>query len=155
MADQILEEGTAAPDFELEASDGKRYSLSQFRGQRIVLYFYPRADTPGCTTEACGFRDRMADYQGRSAIVLGISPDPVEDVTQFARKFSLNFPLLADPDHRVCEAYGVWQEKNRMGKVSWGVVRTTFLIDAEGKISRVFRSVKPEGHEAEVLAALG
>jgi peroxiredoxin Q/BCP len=155
MATQILEEGSIAPDFSLQASDGKTYSLSQFRGrQQVVLYFYPKADTPGCTTEACGFRDRIADYQSQSIAVLGVSPDSIEDVRKFAQKFHLNFPLLADPDHAVCEAYGVWQEKNRMGRTYWGAVRTTFLIDREGKISRVFHNVKPEGHEAEVLTAL-
>jgi thioredoxin-dependent peroxiredoxin len=155
MANQILDQGSAAPDFSLQGSDGKTYSLSQFKGkQRVVLYFYPKADTPGCTTEACGFRDRIADYQKESVVVLGVSPDPVADVTRFAQKFHLNFPLLADADHAVCEAYGVWQEKNRMGKTYWGVVRTTFVIGRDGRIEKVFQNVKPDGHEAEVLAAL-
>src|SRR5690606_5101016 len=100
MADEILSEGTAAPAFELQGSDGKNYSLEQFRGRQcVVLYFYPRADSPGCTTEACGFRDRIADYHQQGVAVLGVSPDPIEDVTRFAQKFNLNFPLLADPDH--------------------------------------------------------
>ncbi len=155
MADQILEAGEIAPAFSLAAVDGKTYSLDQFKGkQRIVLYFYPKADTPGCTKEACGFRDRIADYQAESVAVLGVSPDPVEDVKKFAEKFHLNFPLLADPDHKICEAYGVWQEKNRMGKTSWGAARTTFVIDKQGQVTHVFKDVKPEGHEAEVLAKL-
>ncbi len=155
MATEILSEGTMAPDFELQGSDGKTYSLEQFRGkQRVVLYFYPRADTPGCTTEACGFRDRLADYQQQDVAVLGVSPDPIEDVIKFAEKFNLNFPLLADPDHKVCEAYGVWQEKVRFGKKSMGVVRTTFIINQQGQIERVFKNVKPDGHEQQVLEAL-
>ncbi len=155
MADEILSVGTVAPDFSLQASDGKTYSLKQFRNkQRVVLYFYPRADTPGCTTEACGFRDRIADYHKQDVAVLGVSPDPVEDVTKFAEKYHLNFPLLADPDHAICEAYGVWQEKVRFGKTSMGVVRTTFIIGRDGKIEHVFRSVKPDGHEQQVLDKL-
>lgn len=155
MASDILTEGTSAPDFKLQASDGKSYSLDQFRGkQRVVLYFYPRADTPGCTTEACGFRDRIVDYHQQDVTILGVSPDPVEDVTKFAQKFNLNFPLLADPDHKVCEAYGVWQEKVRFGKASMGVVRTTFIIDQQGNIEQVFKNVKPDGHEQQVLEAL-
>lgn len=155
MAKDVIPEGTIAPPFDLQGSDGKSYSLEQFRGrQRVVLYFYPRADTPGCTTEACGFRDRIADYHQQSVAVLGVSPDPIEAVTKFANKFHLNFPLLADPDHKVCEAYGVWQQKQMMGKVFMGTVRTTFIIDREGKIAHVFRNVKPDGHEQQVLSWL-
>lgn len=145
--------GTPAPDFELPASNGKTLKLGDFAGKPLVLYFYPRADTPGCTTEACGFRDASTDYEAAGVNVVGVSPDPVKAVTKFAEKFQLNFPLLADADHQVCEAYGVWQEKSMYGKKYMGAARTTFLIDADGKIARVFEKVKPEGHEAEVLSA--
>lgn len=154
MTQAILDENTAAPQFTLPASDGKTYGLESLRGKKVVLYFYPKADTPGCTTEACGFRDRIAEYHKLSVPVFGISPDPIEDVVKFAKKFHLNFPLLADADHAVCQAYGVWQEKNRMGRTYWGAARTTFIIDEKGKISHVFRNVKPEGHEQQVLQAL-
>jgi thioredoxin-dependent peroxiredoxin len=148
----VVRAGKMAPDFDLETSEGRRVKLSEFRGKRVVvLYFYPKADTPGCTREACGFRDRIADYAGADVAVLGISPDPVGDVTKFARKFSLNFPLLADEDHAVAERYGVWQEKSMMGRKYMGAVRTTFVIGRDGKVAHVFEKVKPEGHEAEVL----
>ena len=150
----LLQQGQAAPTFELPASDGRVYRLDELRGKPVVLYFYPKADTPGCTIEACGFRDRIADYQKLAVPVFGVSPDSVEEVTSFAKKFNLNFPLLADVDHSVCELYGVWQEKNRLGIVSWGTARTTYIIDSQGKIARVFEAVKPAGHEAEVLEAL-
>jgi len=145
--------GTQAPDFTLPDSNGSPVSLASLKGQTIVLYFYPKADTPGCTKEACGFRDAIATYKKQGVPVLGISPDPVEDVKKFADKFQLNFPLLADADHKVCEQYGVWQEKNNYGKKYWGVARTTFII-RDGKIAHVFESVKPDGHDKEVLAWL-
>jgi peroxiredoxin Q/BCP len=148
----IPQAGQVAPDFELPTSEGKRVRLSEFKGkQPVVLYFYPKADTPGCTKEACGFRDRIADYSGANVAVLGISPDPVEDVTKFAGKFALNFPLVADADHAVAERYGVWQKKSMMGREYMGVVRTTFVIGKDGKVAHVFEKVKPEGHEAEVM----
>jgi thioredoxin-dependent peroxiredoxin len=144
--------GQKAPGFKLPASDGKTIGLADFAGQkRVVLYFYPKADTPGCTKEACGFRDALSDYDRANVAVLGISPDPVEDVKAFAQKFHLNFPLLADADHRVSEQYGVWQEKQNYGKTYWGVVRTTFVIGKKGEIEHVFEKVKPEGHDQEVL----
>ena len=143
--------GTDAPDFALPASDGTDVSLSSLRGRRVVLYFYPKADTPGCTKQACGFSDAVADYQSIDAAVYGVSPDPLGDVKKFADKFALNFPLLADADHAACEAYGVWQEKGMYGKTYMGAARTTFVIDAEGKIEKVFEKVKPEGHDREVL----
>ncbi len=145
--------GTKAPTFKLPASDGKTYSLSDFAGKTLVLYFYPKADTPGCTKEACGFRDALANYKKLDVPVLGISPDPVEDVKKFSDKYSLSFPLLADADHAVAEKYGVWAEKNNYGKKYWGVARTTFVI-RDGKVVKVFEKVKPEGHDAEVLAWL-
>ena len=143
--------GTDAPDFALPASDGTDVSLSSLRGRRVVLYFYPKADTPGCTKQACGFSDAVADYQAIDAAVYGVSPDPLGAVKKFADKFSLKFPLLADADHAACEAYGVWQEKSMYGKTYMGAARTTFVIDAEGKVEKVFEKVKPEGHDAEVL----
>jgi peroxiredoxin Q/BCP len=144
--------GKPAPTFSLSASTGDRISLKDFAGKKtVVLYFYPRADTPGCTKEACGFRDALADYDREKVIVLGISPDPVEDVTKFAEKFHLNFPLLADADHTVAEQYGVWQQKSMYGKKYWGVARTTFVIGKDGRVAHVFEKVKPEGHDREVL----
>jgi peroxiredoxin Q/BCP len=148
----IPQPGKPAPAFKLAASDGRTISLADFKGkQTAVLYFYPRADTPGCTKEACGFRDALADYDKAKIAVLGISPDPVGDVKSFSDKFHLNFPLLADADHSVAEKYGVWVEKNNYGKTYWGVARTTFVIDKDGKIAHVFEKVKPEGHDQEVL----
>ncbi len=147
--------GTPAPKFTLPASNGKTISLDDFANkQTVVLFFYPKADTPGCTTEACAFRDAAPDYSTANAAVLGISPDPVEDVTNFAQKFHLDFPLLADADHSIAEKYGVWVEKNNYGKIYWGVARTTFVIDKNGKIAHVFEKVKPEGHDKEVLTWL-
>ena len=145
--------GSSAPKFTLPASTGQTIKLTDFAGKQVVvLYFYPRADTPGCTTEACGFRDALAEYDKESVAVLGISPDPVEDVTKFAGKFHLNFPLLADADHAVADKYGVWGEKSMYGRKYMGVLRTTFVIDRKGKIAHVFEKVKPDGHDQEVLA---
>lgn len=152
MSDTILQAGQSAPTFNLPASNDQQINLANFRGKApVVLYFYPKADTPGCTKEACGFRDTIDQYKTAKVGVLGISPDPVEDVQAFSDKFTLNFPLLADADHHVAQAYGVWQEKNMMGRKYMGVVRTTFIIDKAGKIAHVFEKVKPEGHEQEVL----
>jgi thioredoxin-dependent peroxiredoxin len=145
--------GKPAPSFKLPASGGKTISLDEFKGKKaVVLYFYPRADTPGCTKEACGFRDALADYDKAHIAVLGISPDPVDDVGKFSDKFHLNFPLLADADHAIAEKYGTWVEKNNYGKNYWGVARTTFVINKEGVLAHIFKSVKPEGHDQEVLA---
>jgi peroxiredoxin Q/BCP len=146
--------GAVAPRFKLPASDGQTIDLADYKGKRVVLYFYPRADTPGCTKEACSFRDAIASYKKLDVPVFGISPDPVEDVTKFAEKFQLNFPLLADADHAVTEKYGVWQEKSMYGKKYMGAARTTFIIGADGKIEHVFEKVKPEGHDQEVLEFL-
>lgn len=144
--------GKSAPKFELPSSEGRLISLSDYKGsQQVVLYFYPRADTPGCTKEACGFRDALADYDKARIVVLGISPDDQNAVGKFARKFHLNFPLLADADHSVADAYGVWQEKSMYGKKYFGVARTTFVIGADGKVKHVFERVKPEGHDQQVL----
>lgn len=151
---QIPAAGDKAPDFTLPASDGSTVSLKSLADKKaVVLYFYPKADTPGCTKEACGFRDTISDYKRLNVAVLGVSPDPVEDVKKFSDKFSLSFPLLADADHSVCQKYGVWGEKAMYGKKYWGALRTTFVI-RDGKIAKVFEKVKPEGHEQEVLAWL-
>jgi peroxiredoxin Q/BCP len=150
-----MNEGDAAPDFELPDQDGNPVSLSGLRGRKIVLYFYPRADTPGCTTQACGVRDHLPDYERADAVVLGVSPDPVEAVKRFHDKQGLNFTLLADEDHAVAERYGVWVEKSRYGKTDWGVERTTFLLDEDGRVIRVLHRVKPDEHDRLVLDALG
>jgi thioredoxin-dependent peroxiredoxin len=150
----MVEVGQAAPDFELPDQDGNSVRLSELRGQTIVLYFYPRADTPGCTTQACGIRDHRADYEAAGAVVLGVSPDSVEAVKKFADKQSLNFKLLADEGHAVADLYGTWGEKTNYGKTYWGVVRSTFIIDAGGTVARVFPNVSPKTHDAVVLEAL-
>ncbi|HEX2127821.1 MAG TPA: thioredoxin-dependent thiol peroxidase [Solirubrobacterales bacterium] len=147
-------EGTRAPDFTLRNQDGEEVTLSKLRGQPVVVYFYPRADTPGCTTQACGVRDHRADYEAAGARVLGVSPDPVEKLAKFAGKHALDFTLLADPDHEVAEAYGTWVEKSMYGKKYLGVQRATFIVDAEGKIAKVFPKVSPKTHDEQVLAAL-
>ncbi|HET8639082.1 MAG TPA: thioredoxin-dependent thiol peroxidase [Solirubrobacterales bacterium] len=150
----MLEAGASAPDFTLPDQDGNEVTLSELRGQTVVLYFYPRADTPGCTTQACGIRDRGADYAAAGARVLGVSPDEVAAVKKFAGKFDLDFTLLADADHAVADAYGTWVEKSMYGKKYWGVQRATFLIDADGKIAKVFPKVSPKTHDDVVLGAL-
>lgn len=145
--------GKPAPAFNLPSSEGREISLSDFKGSKtVVLYFYPRADTPGCTKEACGFRDALADYDKARVAVLGISPDETKPVEKFAQKFHLNFPLLADADHSIADAYGVWQEKSMYGKKYLGVARITFVIGTDGKVKHVFEKVKPEGHDQQVLA---
>ena len=150
----MIEPGQKAPDFRLPDQDGNPVSLADFAGRTLVLYFYPKADTPGCTTQACGIRDRAADYDAAGAVVVGISPDPVELVKRFHGRQSLNFTLLADADHAVCEAYGVWGEKNMYGKTSMGVQRATFVIDPDGKVAHVIPKASPKTHDDEVLAAL-
>jgi peroxiredoxin Q/BCP len=149
-----VSEGDQAPDFTLPDQHGNQVSLSGLRGKTVVLYFYPKADTPGCTTQACGVRDHRGDYEQAGAVVLGVSPDPVKPIAAFADKFSLEFPLLADEDHAVAEAYGVWVEKSMYGRTYMGNERTTFVIDADGKIKEVLRKVKPAQHDQLVLAAL-
>jgi peroxiredoxin Q/BCP len=149
-----LEEGERAPDFTLRADDGRTIKLSALRGKPVVVYFYPKDDTPGCTREACAFRDRQAEIARLGATVLGISPDDVESHQQFRDKFDLNFPLLADPDHKVAEEYGAWREKNLYGNTVMGIQRSTFVIDAEGLVARLWRSVKVDGHDEQVLRAL-
>ena len=150
-----IEAGAKAPAFNLPSSDGKKVSLSALRGRPVVLYFYPRDDTPGCTREACSFRDRKKELAKLGAAVLGVSTDTVDSHAKFRDKYALNFPLLADEDHRVAEAYGAWREKTRFGKKSMGIQRSTFLIDAEGTVRKVWKSVQVDGHDDQVLAALG
>lgn len=143
-----------APDFTLTAHDGSTVTLSDLRGQRVILYFYPRADTPGCTAEACEFRDLQPQIRERGAVILGVSPDSVKDVRAFHDKYSLPFTLLADEDHSVAEAYRVWKKKQMFGNEFMGVERSTFLIGEDGRIEQVYRGVKPEGHASELLAVL-
>jgi len=150
-----LEIGSQAPDFTLPDQHGEEVTLSQLRGKSIVLYFYPKALTPGCTTQACGVRDHRADYEQADAVVLGVSPDPIKRVAKFDEEYGLGFPLLADEDHAVAEAYGVWIEKSMYGRKYMGNERTTFVIDPEGKVKEVFHAVKPAEHDELVLGALG
>jgi thioredoxin-dependent peroxiredoxin len=151
----MVEVGQKAPDFALQDQDDATVRLSDLRGRRVVLYFYPRADTPGCTTQACGVRDREADYAAAGARVVGVSPDSVGAIRRFDDRHGLGFTLLADEDHSVAETYGVWVEKERDGKAYWGVQRATFIVDPEGVVARVFPKVSPKTHDDEVLAALG
>jgi peroxiredoxin Q/BCP len=146
--------GKPAPDFELQDENGIIRRLSDYRGANVVLYFYPKDDTPGCTTEACNFRDSYQEYQTAGAVILGVSPDSVKSHVNFREKYHLPFPLLADPDHKVCELYGVWGTKKSQGREYQGVFRTSFLINPTGMVQTVFENVKPAEHSAEVLAAL-
>jgi peroxiredoxin Q/BCP len=150
----IPKPGEQAPDFELLSDADQSIKLSDFQGKHVVLYFYPKADTPGCTTEACGFRDDYSMYEEKGVVILGVSPDTVSKQSKFKAKHILPFTLLADPENKVSEAYGVWGLKKFMGREYMGVHRTTFLIDPEGKIIQVFEKVKPATHSAEILGAL-
>jgi len=153
MADWI-EVGKKAPAFTLTADDGKKVKLSDLKGSPVVLYFYPKDDTPGCTKEACAFRDRKAEMEKLGAKLLGVSPDTVESHVKFRDKYRLNFPLLADPDHALAEKYGAWREKNMYGKKTMGIQRSTYLIDAGGKVAKVWQRVSVDGHDEEVIAAI-
>ncbi len=150
----MVEEGKPAPDFELTSDAGERVKLSDLRGKPVVLYFYPKDDTPGCTVQAMGIRDAYSEFQDRGAVVLGVSPDDEGSHVKFRDKYELPFTLLADPGHEVSEDYGVWVEKNYAGKTYMGVERSTFLIDSKGNVAKVMRRVKPDTHAADVLAAL-
>ncbi len=150
----MLEVGDRAPDFDLEADDGTRVSLADFEGTSVVLYFYPKDDTSGCTLEACEFRDAVPQFDGADAVILGVSPDSADSHRRFKAKHDLNFPLLVDADHAVAEAYGVWKEKSMYGRKYWGIERSTFLIDGAGVIREVWRKVRPKGHAEEVASAL-
>ncbi len=143
-----------APDFSLTADSGEQVTLSSFRGKKVVLYFYPKDDTPGCTKEACSFRDDYSQFLGKGAVVIGVSPDLEASHTKFRAKYGLPFYLLSDPDHTVASAYGAWGEKKNYGRTYEGILRTTFVIDEQGLIQHVFAKVKPEGHAQEVLAVL-
>jgi peroxiredoxin Q/BCP len=150
----MVEEGKPAPDFELAADSGERIRLSELRGRPVVLYFYPKDDTPGCTKQACSFRDAYGEFEERGATILGVSPDDEASHVRFKEKFGLPFTLLADPNHQVAEQYGVWVEKVSYGKKSMGIKRSTFVIDAEGKVARAMLGVSPDGHADVVLEAL-
>ena len=150
----MVEEGAPAPDFELRSDEGETVTLSALRGKPVVLYFYPKDDTPGCTTEACEFRDAYDRFREQGVEILGVSPDTEASHQKFKSKYELPFTLLADPDHEVAEAYGVWKEKRNYGKTYHGVERSTFVIDADGKVARAMRGIRPAGHAAQVLETL-
>lgn len=149
-----LEEGAKAPAFSLKDQHGKTIKLADLKGSPVVIYFYPKDDTPGCTKEACAFRDCQAELQTRGAVLLGVSPDDQASHLKFSDKYELNFSLLVDKDHKLAEKFGAWREKNMYGKKSFGVQRSTFLIDAQGKIAKVWKRVQVDGHDQQVLAAL-
>jgi peroxiredoxin Q/BCP len=151
----VIEEGKPAPDFELSTDTGETVRLADLRGKPVVLYFYPRDDTPGCTTQACGIRDAWEDFRKKGAVVLGVSPDDEGSHAKFREKYGLPFTLLADSDHELTERYGFWVEKKNYGKTYMGVERSTVVIDAEGNVAKIFRRVKPEAHANQVLTALG
>ena|SRR5258708_1539895 len=151
----MIEPGDPAPDFTMPDQHGEPVTLSDLRGKPVVLYFYPKADTPGCTTQACGVRDHAPEYEFAGAVVLGVSPDPVKKIAKFDDKFTLGFPLLSDEDHSVAEAYGVWVQKSMYGRTYMGMERTTFVIGPDGVVTDVFRRVKPAQHDELVLGALG
>ena len=150
----MLNAGDEAPDFELRNQDGEPVRLSQFRGSPVVLYFYPKADTPGCTTQACGIRDRRAEYDAAGAVVIGVSPDEPAKLRRFADKYDLDFTLLADTEHAVADAYGTWAEKSMYGRTYWGNLRATYVIDPDGRVATVLPKVSPKTHDDVVLAAL-
>jgi peroxiredoxin Q/BCP len=151
----MIQKGDPAPDFELPADDGGRVRLGDLKGKRVILYFYPKDDTSGCTTQACELRDALPRIDEKGAVVLGVSPDPVSSHQKFRDKYSLNFPLLSDQDHQVSEAYGVWKEKSMYGRKYWGIERSTFIIDENGVVVDVWRKVKPKGHADRVQDVLG
>ena len=150
----MVSEGEPAPDFTATTDGGERVSLSDFRGRPVVLYFYPKDDTPGCTAQACGIRDAYGEFESAGAVVLGVSPDKVAKHVKFKEKYGLPFTLLADPEHEVADRYGTWGEKRYMGRTYWGVNRTTFLITPDGSVAKVMEGVKPDTHAEDVLAAL-
>jgi peroxiredoxin Q/BCP len=150
----MVSEGKSAPAFSLETDTGEKLSLKDLKGRPVVLYFYPKDDTPGCTVEACEFRDAFPRFKGTKAVILGISPDSVKSHQKFKTKFDLPFTLLADPEHAVAEKYGVWQKKSMYGRSYMGIARTTFVIDRDGKVAKIFERVKPKGHAEEVEQAI-
>jgi peroxiredoxin Q/BCP len=154
MEGSMIQKGDAAPDFELPADDGGRVRLGDLKGRRVILYFYPKDNTSGCTTQACELRDALPRIDEKGAVVLGVSPDPVSSHQKFRDKYSLNFPLLSDQDHQVSEAYGVWKEKSMYGRKYWGIERSTFIIDENGVVVDIWRKVKPKGHADRVQDVL-
>ena len=150
----MLQSGDPAPDFTLRSVDGSQVSLGGLRGRRVVLYFYPKDNTSGCTTQACDLRDHLPSIDAEGAVVLGVSPDSISSHVKFRDKHQLNFPLLSDPDHKVAEAYGVWKEKSMYGRTYWGIERSTFLIDENGVVKEAWRKVSPRGHAERVVEAL-
>ena len=154
MAEIELKEGDIAPDFSLSSSLGKNISLKDYRGKKVILYFYPKDDTPGCTKEACSFRDELPKFENANSVVLGVSADDLDSHQKFITKYNLPFPLLSDMDTKISKAYGVYKLKNMYGKKYWGIERTTFLIDERGKIEKIFSKVKVDGHSEELLALL-
>ena len=150
----MVKEGDKAPDFDLEGVDGKRHSLTEFRGKRVVLYFYPKDDTPGCTVEACDFQSLSDKAWEKNAVIIGVSPDSIESHGKFAGKYKLNFLLLADEEHEACQAYGVWVEKNLYGKKFFGVNRSTFVIDEKGVVVKALYGVNPLGHAGQVIGTM-
>jgi thioredoxin-dependent peroxiredoxin len=150
----MIETGARAPQFTLPDQDGNLVSLADYAGKTVVLYFYPKANTSGCTVQACGVRDHLPNYAEAGAVVIGVSPDPVRAIKRFADAHSLDFTLIADEDHAVCEAYGVWAEKSMYGRTFWGATRTTFVIDGSGTVAHVIPKVTPRTHDDEVLAVL-
>ena len=150
----MIEEGKPAPDFELQSDTGETVKLSDLKGRPVVLYFYPKDDTPGCTVEACEFRDSYDVFRERGAEIIGVSPDDVASHGKFKSKYELPFTLLADPEHKVAEKYGVWVERNSDGKKSMGIKRSTFIIDSDGNVARAMMGIKPAGHASEVLDSL-
>jgi thioredoxin-dependent peroxiredoxin len=150
----VVDEGAPAPDFALQSDSGETVKLSDLRGKQVVLYFYPKDDTPGCTTQACGIRDVYGEFEREGAVVLGVSPDGEQSHVKFKKKFELPFTLLADPDHAVAEEYGVWREKKYMGRAYLGIDRSTFVIGEDGTVKKVLRKVKPATHADDVLAVL-
>jgi thioredoxin-dependent peroxiredoxin len=151
----VVNEGEPAPDFTAATDTGERVSLSDFRGKPVVLYFYPKDDTPGCTAQACGIRDAYGEFERAGAVVLGISPDGERSHVKFREKYGLPFTLLADPEHEIADRYGTWAEKRYRGRTYWGVDRTTFVVAPDGTVAKVMRNVKPDTHADDVLAALG
>ena len=149
------EEGDKAPQFTLAANDGSKWKLSEAKGKTVVIYFYPKDDTPGCTKEACAFRDQQQKFKKQGVQIVGISPDSQEAHEKFRKKYKLNFPLLVDDGHKVAEKYGAWREKNMYGKKTMGIVRSTFLIDGKGRFAKIWRRVRVDGHDQEVLEAIG
>lgn len=151
----MIDKGSKAPDFTLASDEGGEVTLSELRGKKVVLYFYPKDDTPGCTIQACDFRDATPSFGNLNAVVLGVSADSVASHAKFRKKFGLNFPLLADEDHAVCDAYGVWKEKSMYGRKYMGIERSTFLIDEDGTVAEAWRNVKPKGHAEMLEEVLG